>query len=274
MESHEALERFEKVVEGNEESRGEGGKLARTAAIIVAVLAAFLAVATYLGNQATTKVITDETKGADTQAQLEANDVKTIIAGSNALLLRVVGTGNPKEATAVAGAKELESRVQTELKPHASGCRRTSALTRPTAAAQSSATSSTPCPRSGSRLPSSLRVSRSWYVESGCWRAASCWARRAWDSCSQGSCTNAAGAPRLRVRARWLRRSAAAPDRAAGSRKRSSPGGQPGDGDRRAYPVSSCSGEASRVDCFQPCAPHVMQRGWATQVLSAAGLTS
>lgn len=117
MESHEALERFEKVVQGHDESHGEGGKLARTAAIVVAVLAAFLAVATYLGNQATTKIITDETKGADTQAQLDANDVKTIVASANAVLLRVVGTGNPKETTAVAKAEDLESHVQTELKP-------------------------------------------------------------------------------------------------------------------------------------------------------------
>jgi uncharacterized protein DUF4337 len=118
MESHEALERFEKVVEGHEESHDQGGKLPRAAAIVVAVLAAFLAVATYLGNQATTKVITDETKGADAQAQLDANDVKTTIASADAVLLRVVGTGNPKEATAVAKAEELESRVQTELKPN------------------------------------------------------------------------------------------------------------------------------------------------------------
>jgi hypothetical protein len=117
MESHEALERFEKVVRGHEESRGEGGKLARAAAIVVAVLAAFLAVATYLGNQATTKVITDETRGADTQAQLEANDIKTIVAGANSVLLRVVGTGNPKESAAVAKAQEFEGRVQAELKP-------------------------------------------------------------------------------------------------------------------------------------------------------------
>ena len=117
MESHEALERFEKVVEGDEKSHGEGGKLTRAAAVVVAVLAAFLAGATYLGNQANTEVITDETKGGDTQAQLDANDVKTIVASSNAVLLRVVGTGNPKEATAVARAEELERRVQTELKP-------------------------------------------------------------------------------------------------------------------------------------------------------------
>ena len=117
MESHEALKRFEKVVQGHEDSEGDGGKLARAAAIAVAVLAAFLAVATYLGNQATTRVITEETKGADTQARFEANDIKTTVATSDAVLLRVVGTGNPKEATAVAKAEELESRVQTELKP-------------------------------------------------------------------------------------------------------------------------------------------------------------
>ncbi|HUA48930.1 MAG TPA: DUF4337 family protein [Solirubrobacteraceae bacterium] len=117
MEAHEALERFEKVVESQEESDGKEGKLARAAAVVVAVLAAFLAIATYLGNQATTGVITDETKSADTQAQFDANDIKTIIASSDAVLLRVVGTGNPKEATAVAKAEELESRVQHELTP-------------------------------------------------------------------------------------------------------------------------------------------------------------
>ena len=86
MESHEALERLEKVVQGNEEAHGEGGKLARTAAIVAAVLAAFLAIATYLGSQATTKVITDETKGGDTQAQREANDV--VLAGISILVRR------------------------------------------------------------------------------------------------------------------------------------------------------------------------------------------
>ncbi len=117
MEAHEALERFEKVVEGHEESDGGGGKLARTAAAVVAVLAAFLAIATYLGNQATTGLITDETKSADTQAQFDANDIKTIVAGSDAVLLRVVGTGNSKDAAAAAKAEELESRVQKEFDP-------------------------------------------------------------------------------------------------------------------------------------------------------------
>lgn len=117
MESHDALEHFEKVSEADEESAGPGGQLARSAAVVVAVLAAFLAIATFLSNESVKEVITGETKGSDTSAQLEANDVKTIIANADALLLRVVGTGNPKEAAAAAKAEELEKSVQSELQP-------------------------------------------------------------------------------------------------------------------------------------------------------------
>ena len=117
MEAHDAVEQFEKVSEADEESAGAGGQLARAAAVVVAVLAGFLAVATFLSNEAVKEVITGETKGADTSAQLEANDIKTTVASADAVLLRVVGTGNPKEAAAVAKAEELENRVQTELAP-------------------------------------------------------------------------------------------------------------------------------------------------------------
>jgi hypothetical protein len=81
------------------------------------VLAAFLAIATFLSNEAVKEVITGETKAADTSARLEANEVKTIIASSDAVLLRVVGTGSPKEAAAAAKAEELEGSVQAELRP-------------------------------------------------------------------------------------------------------------------------------------------------------------
>ena len=116
MEAHEALERFEKVAEGREEP-GEEGTLARHAAIVVAVLAAFLAIATYLGNQATTAVITQETKAADTQAQFDANDIESLIAKSDVVLLRVVGAGNPKEATADARAMEVEDHINNKVTP-------------------------------------------------------------------------------------------------------------------------------------------------------------
>jgi hypothetical protein len=117
LEAHEALEHFEKVSEAEEEQARPAGELARSAAIVVAVLAAFLAVATFLSNEAVKEVITGETKAADTSAQLEANNVKTIIAGADSVLLRVVGAGNPKEATAAAKAEELEGSVQSELQP-------------------------------------------------------------------------------------------------------------------------------------------------------------
>jgi hypothetical protein len=117
LEAHEAVERFEKVSEADEDAEGPGGELARSAAVVVAVLAAFLAIATFLSNETVKQVITGETKAADTSAQLETNDLKTIVASSDAVLLRVVGTGNRKEAVAAAKAEELESRVQSEFQP-------------------------------------------------------------------------------------------------------------------------------------------------------------
>src|SRR5436305_3874302 len=123
MKAHGAVETFHKVAGGGEDadSQAEGiqvrDPIAVRAAVVVAVLAAFLAIATFLSNEAVKEVITGETKAADTSAQLEANDVKTIIANADALLLRVVGTGNPKEAAAATKAEELEKKVQSELKP-------------------------------------------------------------------------------------------------------------------------------------------------------------
>jgi len=111
MEAHEALERVERL------HHREGGGLASAAAIVVAVLAAFLAVATFLSNEAIKEVITKETKGADSSAQFEVNDVKTTIADSNSVLLRVVGTGNAKEAKAISKAEQLERRIDEEFAP-------------------------------------------------------------------------------------------------------------------------------------------------------------
>lgn len=116
MEAHEAIERFEKVAEGQGgDSQSEG--IPVRAAVVVAVLAAFLAVATFLSNESVKEVITGETKSADTNATLETNDVKNLIASGDSTLLRVVGTGNPKEAVAVAKAQALETRIKAELVP-------------------------------------------------------------------------------------------------------------------------------------------------------------
>ena len=130
MKAHEAVETFAKVAEGQEQvaegqeqvaegqnavSQAEG--IPVRAAVVVAVLAAFLAIATFLSNESVKAVITGETKAADTSARLETNNVKDLLASSDSTLLRVVGTGNPKEAVAVAKAETLEARIKTQLVP-------------------------------------------------------------------------------------------------------------------------------------------------------------
>jgi len=110
MEAHEAIQRVERMHGGIHDREG----LASAAAVVVAVLAAFLAIATFLSNEQVKDVITKETRGADLSAQLEVNDVKSTIAENDAVLLRAVGTGNP---TALAHAEKLEARTVTELAP-------------------------------------------------------------------------------------------------------------------------------------------------------------
>jgi hypothetical protein len=122
MKAHDAVETFQKVAEGQgAESQAEEiparDAIPVRAAVVVAVLAAFLAIATFLSNESVKAVITGETKAADRSARLETNDVKDLLASSNSTLLRVVGTGNPKEAVAVAKAEALETRIKTQLVP-------------------------------------------------------------------------------------------------------------------------------------------------------------
>src|SRR4051812_39862690 len=111
MDAHESFQRFERAAEGPLDD------LSRTAAIVVAVLAAFLSIATFLSNEAIKEAITGETKTADTTAVMEANDVKTTIAQSNAQILRGVGGGNPLARAASAKAEALDARVADELAP-------------------------------------------------------------------------------------------------------------------------------------------------------------
>src|SRR4051794_31382 len=112
MEAHESLERFERVAH-----RPLDDDLSRLAALVVAVLAVFLAIATFLSNEALKEAITGETRTADTTAVLEANDVKTTIARSNAQLLRVVAVGNPLARATSAKAAALDARIAHELAP-------------------------------------------------------------------------------------------------------------------------------------------------------------
>ena len=110
MEAHEAMERAERIHGGGHTREG----MASVAAIVVAVLAAFLAISSFLSNEQVKDVVTGATKGATLDTRLETNEVKATLAENDAVLLRTVGTGNPR---AVAHAARLEARTAAELAP-------------------------------------------------------------------------------------------------------------------------------------------------------------
>lgn len=115
MEAHRSYERFE---QGHAVASGEvGPHYGRNAAMVVAVMAAFLAVATFLSNEAVKHVITEETHRSATSGELEANRVRIDVAEGNSVMLRVLGAGSAREQHAAAAAREHETRVVEELEP-------------------------------------------------------------------------------------------------------------------------------------------------------------
>ncbi len=118
MEAHKSYERFE---HDHHLTSGEGPHAGphhgRNAALVVAVMAAFLAIATFLSNEAVKEVITGETHRAETSARLEGNQVKIDIANGNSDLLRVLGAGTAQQAAAAAEAQAHEARIGRVLEP-------------------------------------------------------------------------------------------------------------------------------------------------------------
>jgi hypothetical protein len=118
MEAHEAFERFEKTHEGHggHGTEGDDRDLARSAAFMVAVIAAFLAIATFLGNEAIKDAIQQQTKQADANSQTATFDTQEEIFHSDQLLLApflASSDSGPRE-TAKAGIKEL-SKVEKSI---------------------------------------------------------------------------------------------------------------------------------------------------------------
>jgi hypothetical protein len=109
--AHEPFHRFERVAHDRLDD------LARSAAIVVAALAAFLAIAMFLSSEALKEAITGETKVADTSAVMQANEVKRIIAASNAQILRSLAVGGSRARAANAKAEALDARIVNELAP-------------------------------------------------------------------------------------------------------------------------------------------------------------
>lgn len=117
MEAHRSYERFE---QGHQLASGEGPvgpHYGRNAALVVAIMAAFLAVATFLSNEAVKHVITGETHRADASARLETNRIRIDVAEGNATMLRVLGAGGPREHHAAAAAERHEAHIVETLEP-------------------------------------------------------------------------------------------------------------------------------------------------------------
>jgi hypothetical protein len=114
----ESIEQFEHTHRATEEEPDPRHRhLVRDAAVLVAVLAAFLAIGTFLAEDAMKHVITGETRTADVNAQLQANEVKTTVAENDAALLRVIGGANATERQAGQRAAQIEEKLVTQYGP-------------------------------------------------------------------------------------------------------------------------------------------------------------
>ena len=90
---------------------------ARQAALAVAVMAALLAIATFLSNESVKEVITGETHRADTSSRLESNQLKIDVAGGDKEMLEVLADGPRDEAAAAKAAAAHGERIAKELVP-------------------------------------------------------------------------------------------------------------------------------------------------------------
>lgn len=113
MEPHEAMEQHEKTEEAEEAARG-GHAFARSAAVVIAVLAAILAIATGIGNNATTQTILKQAQAADTYNEMQANSFKKHINGNDAIILRAIAVNNPRRAQLLQTAASLQKTATTK----------------------------------------------------------------------------------------------------------------------------------------------------------------
>jgi hypothetical protein len=115
MEAHESLERFERTHgHGHGDGEGHGDSLSRRAALTVAVVAAFLAIATFLGNESVKEAIQGETKVAEQSTHLdvfESQDTQIQIAD---VLVTVFSAADDKGLAATAKAVEKEITKQSK----------------------------------------------------------------------------------------------------------------------------------------------------------------
>jgi hypothetical protein len=108
MEAREAFERFERSHHASGQP-GEPGFTTR-AALTVAILAALLAIATFLVNEAVKEAIQNETKAAEADSQYTSFQTQSELALLNGAILRSLSVSSDQAvaATSKAGADELD----------------------------------------------------------------------------------------------------------------------------------------------------------------------
>jgi hypothetical protein len=114
MEAHEAIERFEKSHEASE----HGVPFASQAALVVAILAAFLAISTFLANEAIKEAIQGETKVADASSRIQSANTQSEVAHLNAAVIESLAAQGGTSAKALDKiATDLEHQTKTQIDP-------------------------------------------------------------------------------------------------------------------------------------------------------------
>src|SRR5918911_1176076 len=100
----EVLEHVEEAEQAAERDEGFG----RRAAVLVSILAAFLAIASLAGSRASTEAILAQARASDTYNEYQANSLKRHINLDDASALRILASGGPDQAAAEQQAASLE----------------------------------------------------------------------------------------------------------------------------------------------------------------------
>jgi hypothetical protein len=120
MKAHEAVEAHRTAHEAaGDEPAAERQLLTRVAAVLVGVLAAFLAIASLLGTRAGGEVILSQERATDTYNQYQAESLKQRIGGYDAAILAALN--QPSAASAATRDAADKGALKAGLLAHARG---------------------------------------------------------------------------------------------------------------------------------------------------------
>jgi uncharacterized protein DUF4337 len=113
VETRDVLEHVEQAEEAAERREDFG----RTAAVVISIMAALLAIVSLAGSRASTEAILAQTKASDTYNEYQANSLKRHVNLDDAAQLRIIAAGTPNEGAANTQAATLEQAVADKYQP-------------------------------------------------------------------------------------------------------------------------------------------------------------